>query len=64
MEISPAYTSKIHFFRTENNLGCYEKLCQNKFFCGIAWPTQEDNILKSNHYIKSDKTPCIVCAEN
>ena len=53
----------LHFFRTENNLGCYEKLCQNKFFCGIAWPTQEDNILKSSHYIKSDKTPCIVCAD-
>ena len=31
-----------------------------KYFCGIALPTQKDNILKFNQYMKPDKTPCII----
>ena len=51
------------FFRTENKLECHEKVCKNKNFCEIPLPTQKNNILKFNQYIKSDKTPCIIYAD-
>ena len=40
-----------------------EKLCKNKDFCGIAFPTQKNNTLKFNQYMTSDKTPCIIYAD-
>ena len=28
---------------------------KNKYFCGIAMPSEKDNILEFNQYMKSDK---------
>ena len=53
----------LHSFRKENKLECHEKVFKNKDFCGIALPTQKNNILKHNQYIKSDKTPCTIYAD-
>ena len=50
-------------FRTKSKVKYHEKVCKNKDFCETAWPTQKDNILKFNQYMKSDKTPCIVYAD-
>ena len=34
----------------------YEKVCENKDFCGILMPFQQDKM-------KSDKIPCIIYAD-
>ena len=33
------------------------KICKNKDSCGIVTPSQKDNILLFNQYMKSDKMP-------
>ena len=43
----------IHSFRTENKLKSHEKVYENKFFCGIIVPSEKDNILEFNQYMKS-----------
>ena len=53
----------LYSLRTENKLKIYEKVCKTKDFCGIAMPSEKDNILKFNKYRKSDKIPCIVYAD-
>ena len=40
-----------------------KKYVKKIFFYGIALPSQKDDILKFNQYIKSDKTPCLTYAE-
>ena len=40
-----------------------KKYVEKKHFCGIALPTQENNILGFNQYMKSDKIPHIIHAE-
>ena len=52
----------IHSFRTENKLKPHEKVCKNKDFCGIVMPSEKDNILEFNQYMKSDKMPYIIYA--
>ena len=53
----------LHSFRTENELKSHEKICENKDFCGIAMPSEKDNILELNQYMKSDKMPYIIYAD-
>ena len=53
----------LDYFRTENKLECREQVCKNEAFCGIALPTQKNNTLKFNQYMKSDKTRCIIYAD-
>ena len=58
-QICPAHMSKfhsncLHIFRTENKLKSREKVCKNKDFCGIVMPSEKDNILELNQYMKSD----------
>ena len=53
----------LHSFRTENKLKSHEKVCKNKDFCGIVMPSEKDNILDFNQYIKSDKMPYIIYAD-
>ena len=53
----------LHSFRTENNK-CLEKVCKNKYFCGIVPPSEKDNILEFNQYMKSDKMPYIMLTLN
>ena len=42
------------FFKTENKFKFHEKVRKNKDFCGIAMPSQKDNLLQFNQYMKSD----------
>ena len=52
----------LHSFRTENKLKSHEKSCKNKDFSGIVMPSEKDNILGFNQYVKSDKMPYIIYA--
>ena len=45
----------LHFFTTENKIKSHEKVCKNKDSCRIVMPSQKDNILQFNQYMKSDK---------
>ena len=47
-------------FRTESKLKFHEKICKNKYFCGIVTSSEKDNILEFNQYMKSDKMPYII----
>ena len=42
----------LHFFRTKNKVESHEKVCKNKYFCGIMLSSQKDNILKLNQCMK------------
>ena len=53
----------LHSFRTENKLKSHEKICKNKYFCGIVMPSKKNNILEFNQYMKSDKMPYIIYAD-
>ena len=53
----------LHSFRTENKLKSHEKVCENKYFCGIVVPSEKDNILEFNENMKSDKMSYIIYAE-
>ena len=45
----------LHSFRTKNKLKSHEKVGKNKDFCGIPMPSEKDNILEFNQYMKSHK---------
>ena len=45
----------LHSFATENKLKSHEKVCRNKDFLGIVLPTQKNDALEFNHYMKSEK---------
>ena len=49
--------------RTKNKLKSHEKVCKNKDFGGIVMPSEKDNILEFNQYVKSDKMPHILYAD-
>ena len=50
----------LHSFRTENKLKSHEKVYKNKDFCGIVMPSEKENILEFNQYIKLDEMPYII----
>ena len=54
----------LHSFRTENTLISHENVCENNNFCGIAISLEKDNILQFKKYMKSDKMPHIIFADN
>ena len=58
------WMSWLHSFRTNTKLQSHEKVCKNNDFCAIIAPSQRDNILQFNQYMKSDKTPCIIYADH
>ena len=39
------YLNCLHSFRTENKLISHEKVCKNKYFCGIVMASEKNNIL-------------------
>ena len=39
------------------------KVCKHKYCCGIVMPSEKDNILEFNPYIRSDKMSYIVYAD-
>ena len=53
----------LHSFRTENKLKSHEKICKNKDFCRIVMPSEKNNILEFNQYMKSDKIAYIIYAD-
>ena len=53
----------LHYFRTEHKLKSHEKVCKNKDFCGNVMPSEKDNVLEFNKYMKSDKMPYIIYAD-
>ena len=53
----------LHSFGTENKLKSQEKICKNKNVCGIAMPSEKNNILEFRQYMKSDKMPYIIYAD-
>ena len=53
----------LHSFRTENKCKSHEKVCKNKDFCGIAMPSEKDNIFEFNQYMISDKMSYIIYAD-
>ena len=53
----------LHCFRKENKLKSHEKICKNKDFCRIVIPSEKNNVLEINQYMKSDKMPCIIYAD-
>ena len=50
-------------FRTENKLKSHEKVCRKKDFCVIVMPSEKDDILEFNQYIKSNKMQYIIYAD-
>ena len=51
----------IVFISLEQNdkLEFYEKVWENKDFCGVVMPSEDTKMLEFDQYQKSDKTPCI-----
>ena len=38
-------------------------MCENKDFCGIVIPSEKDNVLEFNQYVKSNKITHIIYAD-
>ena len=53
----------LHSFITENKHKSHEKVCKDKDFCGIAMPSEKDNELEFNQYMKTYKMPHIIYAD-
>ena len=53
----------LHSFRTDNKIKSHEKVYKYKEYCRIARPSEKDNILEFNQYVKSDKMPYIIYAD-
>ena len=57
------YLNCLYSFRTENKHKSHEKVCTNKDFGGIVMPSEKDNILEFNQYMKTDKMSYIIYAD-
>ena len=53
----------LHSFRAENKINSHGKVCKNKYLCRILMPSEKDNILEFNQYMKSDKMPYNIYAD-
>ena len=49
----------LHFFRAGNKLKSHEKVCKIK----LVIPSEKDNTLEFNQYVKLDKMPYIIYAD-
>ena len=65
-EIFPAYILKINSNceKEIKKFKSHEKICQNKDFCKVVMPSERNNILEFNQYMKSDKMPYIMLILN
>ena len=54
------HLSYIHSFKTENKVKSHKKVHKNKDFCGTVMLSEQDNIVESNQYTKSDKISYII----
>ena len=53
----------LHSFRTKIKLESHKKLYENKDFCNVIIPPEDNEILEFNQYQKSDKAPFIIYAD-
>ena len=53
----------LHSSRAESKLKSHVKICKNKDFCGIVMPSEKNNILEFNQYMRSDKMSYIIYAD-
>ena len=52
-----------HSYRTKNKLESHEKICENRDYCHVEMPTNDNNTIKYNQGEKSIKLPFIVYAD-
>ena len=50
------------FFRNRKKIESHNDVCENKDFCNTIMSSEDTKILEFNQYIKSDKTPFVICA--
>ena len=53
----------LHSFATESKCQSQKKVCENKDFCNIATPSENNKILEFNQYQESDKAQLIIYAD-
>ena len=53
----------LNSFRKDSKLKPHEKSCKNNYFCRIVMPSENDNTLEFNQYMKSDKMLYIIYAD-
>ena len=53
----------LHSFRRRNKSQSHKKICENKDFCNVIMPSEDNKILEFNHNKKSDKAPFIIYAD-
>ena len=53
----------LHSFAKENKCESHKKLCENKDFCIVVMPSEDNKILEFNQNKKSDKTPFVIYAD-
>ena len=52
----------LYSFR-KNKLESHKKVCENKDFCNVIMPSEDNKILEFNQYQKSDKAPFFIYAD-
>ena len=52
-----------HSYRTKNKLEAHKKICENRDYCRVEMPTNDNNIIKYNHREKFIKLPFVVYAD-
>ena len=52
-----------HSYRTKNKLEAHKKICENRDYCRVEMPTEDNNTIKYNHGEKSIKLPFVVYAD-
>ena len=52
-----------HSYRTKNKLEAHEKICENRDYCHVEMPTNDNNMIKYNQEEKSIKLPFVVYAD-
>ena len=50
----------LHSFRKKQQPKSHKKVCEKKYFCNIAMPSEDTEILEFNQYQKSDKVSFII----
>ena len=52
-----------HSFRTENKLNAHKNVCENRDYCKVELPSNENNFIKYNQGEKSLKMPFVMYAD-
>ena len=52
-----------HSYRTENKLNVHNKVCENRNYCKIKMPSNDNNFIMCNQDEKILKLPFVICAD-